>query len=86
MHLLVIQRCPRTFFFFSLTKTSLVTQTVKNLPAMWETWGLRRSPGEGNGNPLQYSGLENSIDRAWQVTVRGVAKSQTTKRLTYNEY
>ena len=36
------------------------------------------SPGEGNGNPLQYSCLENSMDRrAWQATVHGVAKSQT---------
>ena len=36
------------------------------------------SPGEGNGNPLQYSCLENSMDRgAWQATVYGVAKSQT---------
>ena len=34
------------------------------------------SPGEGNGNPLQYSCLENPIDRgAWQATVHGVAKS-----------
>ena len=40
--------------------------------------GSGRSPGEGNGNPLQYSGLENSMDRgAWQATVHGVAKSQT---------
>ena len=40
--------------------------------------GSIRSPGEGNGNPLQYSGLENSMDRgAWQATVHGVAKSQT---------
>ena len=37
-----------------------------------------RSPGEGNGNPLQYSCLENSMDRgAWQATVHGVAQSQT---------
>ena len=37
--------------------------------------GLGRSPGEGNGNPLQYSCLENSMDRgAWQATVHGVAK------------
>ena len=43
--------------------------------------GLGRSPGEGNGNPLQYSCLGNSIDRgAWQVTVHGVSKeSDTTK-------
>ena len=40
--------------------------------------GLGRSPGEGNGNPLQYSCLENPIDRgAWRATVHGVAKSRT---------
>ena len=40
--------------------------------------GLGRSPGEGNGNPLQYSCLENPMDGgAWQVTVQGVEKSQT---------
>ena len=40
--------------------------------------GSRRSPGEGNGTPLQYSGLENPMDRgAWQAAVRGVTKSQT---------
>ena len=40
--------------------------------------GLGRSPGEGNGNPLQYSCLENPMDRgAWQATVHGVAESQT---------
>ena len=39
---------------------------------------LGRSPGEGNGNPLQYSCLENPIDRgAWRATVHWVAKSQT---------
>ena len=39
---------------------------------------MGRSPGEGNGNPLQYSCLENPIDGgAWQATVHGVAKSQT---------
>ena len=40
-----------------------------------------RSPGEGNGNPLQYSCLENFIDRgAWWATAHGVAKSQTWLR------
>ena len=45
--------------------------------------GSGRSLGEGNGNPLQYSCLENPIDRgAWWATVHGVAKSQTLiKRL-----
>ena len=39
---------------------------------------VRRSPGEGNGNPLQYSCLENPMDgRAWQAIVHGVANSQT---------
>ena len=40
--------------------------------------GLERSPGEGNGNPLQDYSLENPMDRgAWQAIVHGVAKSQT---------
>ena len=40
--------------------------------------GSGRSPGEGNGNPLQYSCLENPMDRgAWWTTVHGVAKSRT---------
>ena len=45
--------------------------------------GLERSPGGGHGNPLQYSCLENPMDRgAWQATVHGVTKSWTClKRL-----
>ena len=40
--------------------------------------GLGRSPGEGNGNPLQYSCLENPTDGgAWQATIYGVANSTT---------
>ena len=40
--------------------------------------GLGRSPGEGNGHPLQHSCLNNSMDRgAWQATVHEVANSQT---------
>ena len=40
--------------------------------------GLGRSPGEGHGNPLQYSCLEESIDRgAWKATVHGIAKCWT---------
>ena len=56
---------------------------VKNSPVnagdardVGSTPGLGRSPGEGNGNPLYYSCLENSTDRgAWQATVHGAAKS-----------
>ena len=51
---------------------SLVAQLVKNPPAMRETW-VGRSSGEGNGYPLQYSDLENTID----CTVHGVAKNRT---------
>ena len=41
--------------------------------------GLGRAPGEGNSNPLQYSCLENPIDRgAWQATVHGVRKELDT--------
>ena len=59
-----------------------MAQMVKNSPAIREDLGLisglGRSPGEGNGYPLQYSGLENSMDRgAWQATFHGVAKSWT---------
>ena len=52
---------------------------VKNPPAnardLGSIPGLERSPEEGNGNPLQYSCLENPVDRgAWQATVYGVTK------------
>ena len=48
--------------------------------------GLERTPGEGDGYPLQYSCVENPTDRgAWKVTLQGVAKeSDTTKQLNNN--
>ena len=59
-----------------------MAQLVKNLLAMQETWvqslGWEEPPGEGSSNPLQYSCLENPMDRgAWRATVHGVAKSRT---------
>ena len=61
---------------------SLVTQTGKESACNGGGLGsmprLGTSPGEGKGYPLQYSGLESSMDRgAWQATVHGVAKSWT---------
>ena len=54
---------------------SLVAQMLKSLPAMQETWV--QLPGEGNGYPLQYSCLENVMERrGWRATVPGVTKSQ----------
>ena len=59
-------------------RIGLVAQTVKNLAGdLGSIPGSGRSPGEGNGNPLQYSCLENSTDRgAWWATVHGVTKSE----------
>ena len=57
-----------------------LAQTVKNLPIMGETWvwSLGRSPEGGNGNPLQYSCLKNSMERGVsEVAVHGIAKSWT---------
>ena len=67
--------------YFSISRTSLVAQMVKtvyNAGDLGSIPGWERYSGEGNGNPLPYSCLENSMDRgAWWATVHGVAVSQT---------
>ena len=61
--------------------SGVILDNIKNLPANAGDMGLisasGRSPGEGNGNPLQDSCLGNCKDReAWWATVHGVAKEQ----------
>ena len=70
------------FFFFVYAMLSCVLVLSKESACNAGDWGLipgsRRSPGAGNGNPLQYSCLENSMDRGvWQATVLEIAKSST---------
>ena len=70
-------------FVIMFTTTSQVVQVVKNPQAhagdirdAVSIPGSRRSPGEENGNPREYSCLENPIDKgAWRATVYGITKS-----------
>ena len=76
---------------FGVSQVALV---VKNLPAnaedirdMGSIPGSGRSPGEGNGNSLHYSCLENPMDRrAWQATVCGVTELDTTEQLSMHTH
>ena len=61
-----------------ITRGSEVKESACNARDLGLISGLGRFPGEGNGNPLQYSCLENPMDRgAWWATVHGVSKSWT---------
>ena len=87
IHLHPPKMWPVSQSYFNLRITLVGGTVVKNLPANadWQVWsdtGLiprsGKSPEAGNGNPLQYSCLENPMDRrAWWATVHGVTKSQT---------
>ena len=82
-----VQTAGTTVFELSCTRASHMALVAKNMPAnagdvrdvgLIPGWG--RSPGRGHGNPLQYSCLENPMDRgAWLATVHGVAESDMTK-------
>ena len=56
---------------------SEVKASACNVRELGSIPGLVRSPGEGNGNPLQYSYLENPMDRVWRAILHGIAKSWT---------
>ena len=87
LDLLVVQGTLKSLLQHHSSKASILwhscmAQLVKNPPAMWETWvqslGWEDPLDEGNGNPLQYSCLENPMDRgAWWAILHRVAKSWT---------
>ena len=65
-------------FSWGLPSGSVVKKSPANAGDAGSVSGLGRSPGEGNGNPLQYSCLENPMDReAWWATVHGDTTSST---------
>ena len=65
-------------FFLGFPSGSESKESACNIEDLGPIPRSGRFPGEGNGNTLQYSCLENSMDRgAWQATVHGVTKSQT---------
>ena len=78
------------FICISVMNFSTGGSVVENLPAnagdRGSIPGSGRCPGEGHGNPLQYSCLENPSDRVvWRATVHGVAELDTTERLTHTQ-
>ena len=65
-------------FFWGFLGGSDSEETARHVGNQGSIPGSGRSPGEGNGYPLQYSSLENPMDKgAWRATVHGVTKSQT---------
>ena len=70
--------CIYVYINIGFPSDSVGKETTCNAGDSGSISGCERSPGEGNGNPLKYSCLENPMDRgAWQATVHGVSKSQT---------
>ena len=71
---------------WSFPCSSVGKESACNAGDLGSIFGLGRSPGEGNGNPLWYSCLENPMDRgAWWATVHGVAELDTIKH-THTHY
>ena len=75
------------FILWDLPAGSNGKQFTCNAGDLGLIFGLGRSPGGGNGNPLQYSRLENPMDRGtWWAIVHAVAESDTTEWLTLSPY
>ena len=67
------------FFFFCFSGGSAVSNLPASAGVTGSIPGSGRFPGGGNGNPLQYSCLENLMDReVWQATVHGISESDMT--------
>ena len=74
----LLEKASKGFFFLGFPDDSDGKESSCDVRDLGSIPGLGRSPGEGKGYPLQYSSLENPMDRgAWWATVHGVAKSQT---------
>ena len=64
--------------YVCILKTNDLVASLRNVGDQGSIAGSGRFPWKGNGNPLQYSCLENSMDRgAWQAAAHGVTKNQT---------
>ena len=78
----VDQELRRTFKRYGFPGGSEVKASAPNAGGLGSIPGSRRSPGERNGNPFQYSCLGNPMDRgSWQATVHRVTESDMTERL-----
>ena len=80
-HLVTCENKTRIQVGLVVKNVSVMRETACTAGGLGSIPGLGRSPGEGNGNPLQYSSLRNQMDRgAWLDIVHGVAKSRTQLR------
>ena len=82
-----VYMCIDKYVYLGFPGSSVVKNSSANAEDSSSIPGSGRYPGERNGNPLQYSCLENPMDReAWRTIVHGVAKSQTRQQLNMHAY